>query len=315
MFHREVYVKITRRQLRKLIKESIRKKLFEGRLSKSDKDYIRNQIELELGEEFELIARQAKSIEEYDRLEQMFMRNVEEESNKRIAAAESELPEDVPYRTKVKIEREPWESSWDSLDRQDIVPSGPSSLSRPNYEEMATIDVTPDPDGDNSYLNPASDRPITQREMSRRDLLKSMMAGTAAAASMGMFDDFIGATDLPGDQVDMSDPVQVIDQWFNDRFADGSFDSWYDHIGSPDFFEMWGDSPQAIIEYLLDFSPEEWNESLVEYLESVDLNDPFVSPELFPEDYDFLGHIRSKLEEYYTNEKIDQLFRQGGGKK
>ena len=83
-------MKLTRRRLRLLIKESIRRKLFEGKLSKSDKDFIRNQVELDLGEEFELIARQAKSIEEYDRLEQMFMRNVEEESNRRIAAAESE---------------------------------------------------------------------------------------------------------------------------------------------------------------------------------------------------------------------------------
>ena len=311
-------MKITRRQLRKIIQESIRRKLFEGKLSKSDKDFIRNQVELELGEEFELIARQAKSIEEYDRLEQMFLRNVEEESNRRIAAAESELPEDLPYKTKVKLEREPWESSWDSLDRQDIVPAGPSSLSRPDYEDMATIDVTPDADGDNSYLNPARDRPITQREMSRRDLLKSMMAGTAAAASIGMFDDFIGAPDLPGDQVDMSDPVQVIDQWFNDRFADGSFDRWYDHIGSSDFFEMWGDSPQAIIEYLLDFSPEEWSENLVEHLESLGLDTNGLDPsvimsELFP-NYDYMKHIESKLREYYTDEKVDQLFRQGGGK-
>ena len=308
-------MKISRSRLKRLIRESIKRKIFEGKLSKSDKEFIRNQVELELGEEFELIARQAKSIEEYDRLEQMFMRNVEEESNRRIAAAESELPEDVPYRTKVKLEREPWESSWDSLDRQDIDPSGPSSLSHPEYEDMATIDVTPDPDGDNSYLNPTSDRPITQREMSRRDLLKSMMAGTAAAASIGVFDDFIGSPDLPIDQVDMTDPVQVIDQWFNDRFADGSFDRWYDHIGDPDFFEMFGDHPVVVIDYLLDFSPEEYGEPLVEYLESLGFGDPYSNPELFPKDYDYMSHVRSKLEEYYTDEKIDQLFRHGGGKK
>ena len=139
--------------------------------------------------------------------------------------------------------------------------------------------------------------------ISRRDFIKGAVGvagGLALAGASGVLNN--------SSETGMSGVEQIIDQWFNDRFADGSFDVWYDHIGTFDFFEMWGDSPQVIIDYLLDFSPEEWNEPLVEHLESLGFGDPYSAPELFPKDYDYMSHVRSKLEEYYTDEKVDNLF-------
>ena len=61
-------MKITRKNLKRLIESY----LAEGTLSKSEKDLIRTQVEVELGEEFELLASQAKSLEDYDRMEKIF---------------------------------------------------------------------------------------------------------------------------------------------------------------------------------------------------------------------------------------------------
>ena len=179
-------MKITRKQLRVLIESY----LAEGTLSQRERDLIRAQVEVELGEEFELLARQAKSLEDFNRMEKIFLADVEKETQRRIAAAAAAKPDGEYDEMKVKIEDKPKWSDQDWNDafnqQQEIAPYKSTSITsfddEDNEDQMATIDITPDADGDNDYMNIPDDRPLTKAEMSRRDFLKNSFLGTLGAA-------------------------------------------------------------------------------------------------------------------------------------
>ena len=184
-------MKLSKLKLRKIIEAAL---LNEGRMSKSERELIRLQVEIELGEEFELLAAQAKDLEDYNRMDAIFQQQVREETQKRIAAREEGMADPPIQSLKVKINslknrpryadpdaKKSFEDQFQQTTSQEIVPVSPRSTNHPSVE------MTPEED-DNTI-------DVTNMSLSRRDLLKGMMAGTAAAGIAGAFDPFVSTSE------------------------------------------------------------------------------------------------------------------------
>lgn len=231
-------MKLSQRKLKKIIKNI----LSEARLSKSERELIRLQVELELGEEFELLAAQAKDLEDYDRMYQMFLQHVAEETQKRITAKESGMSEPPIQPLKVKIDRSSYitadkgdQSSWESQFRpttkKEIVPVSSSTQSPGKGKNMSalpgptnhpSIEKTPDEDDGNTI-----DVTNMSMSLSRRDLLKNMLAGAAIAGTAGVFDPIISPSESAVDEL-----LRVADEHLADLNPDiaSKFDLTYDGI-------------------------------------------------------------------------------------
>ena len=190
-------MKLSKLKLRKIIEAAL---LNEGRMSKSERELIRLQVEIELGEEFELLAAQAKDLEDYNRMDAIFQQQVREETQKRIAAREEGMADPPIQSLKVKINslknrpryadpdaKKSFEDQFQQTTRQEIVPVSPRSTNHPSVE------MTPEED-DNTI-------DVTNMSLSRRDLLKGMMAGTAAAGIAGAFDPFVSTSESDVDEL------------------------------------------------------------------------------------------------------------------
>tara|TARA_R100000030_G_scaffold24613_1_gene17852 strand:- start:191 stop:1075 length:885 start_codon:yes stop_codon:yes gene_type:complete len=190
-------MKLSKLKLRKIIEAAL---LNEGRMSKSERELIRLQVEIELGEEFELLAAQAKDLEDYNRMDAIFQQQVREETQKRIAAREEGMADPPIQSLKVKINslknrpryadpdaKKSFEDQFQQTTSQEIVPVSPRSTNHPSVE------MTPEED-DNTI-------DVTNMSLSRRDLLKGMMAGTAAAGIAGAFDPFVSTSESDVDEL------------------------------------------------------------------------------------------------------------------
>lgn len=311
------------------LKNLIRSVLSEGKLSQREKDLIRSQVEVELGEEFELIAAQAKDLDEYENLEAMFKINVENETRRRIKAAELEargFPEPKPFKVKID-DRSSWDSSWQQLDRQELATTRQQS-NRQSFEDSPTIDITPGFDGDNSHLNPPGPT-LSQAEINRRDFLKAALAGTAAAGSAGVFDPLLGDTGSLSDTgLEKLEIEEVISQWLDWFIASGQLDETYrDMVLDAEWLSMWGTgslegNAEEVVSYIMEFSPDELYEAMGTYYESHGYLDPWEyegvvddsGNKFYP---DGIGErlndiIKKKLEDHYTPEKIKEIMRYHG---
>lgn len=231
-------MKTTKSNLKKIIKNLLN----EARLSKSERELIRLQVELELGEEFELLAAQAKDLEDYDRLHQMFLRHVEEETQKRIAAKEAGMTEPPVQPLKVKInrggymtadkgDRASWESQFQPTTKKEIVPvssrpyhpgKGKNMSALPGPTNHPSIEKIPDEDDGNTI-----DVTNMSMNLSRRDLLKNMLAGAAIAGTAGVFDPIISPSESAVDEL-----LRIADEHLADLGPDiaKEFDLTYDGL-------------------------------------------------------------------------------------
>ena len=317
-------MKISKSQLKRLIKSVLN----ESKLTKSEKETIRLKVELELGEEFEKKAAQAKTLEEFDAIEADYQVRADFETRRRIKNAELEaqgFPEPKPFKVKID-DRSSWDSSWQQLDRQELATTR-QQPSRQSFEDSPTIDITPGFDGDNSHLNPPGPT-LSKAELSRRDLLKSMLAGTAAAGSLGAFDPLLGDGSLPDAGLEKLKIDEVISQWLDWFIASGQLDETYrDRIIDADWLEMWGQNSlegnaREVINYIFDFSPEELFEPMGDYYERHGYFDPWEfegavdenGNKFYPDGTSSRLNdiIRRKLEDHYTPEKIKEIMRYHG---
>ena len=185
-------MKLSKLKLRKIIEAAL---LNEGRMSKSERELIRLQVEIELGEEFELLAAQAKDLEDYNRMDAIFQQQVREETQKRVAAREAGMADPPIQSLKVKInslknksryadpdDKKSFEDQFQQTTNQEIVPVSPRPTNRPSVE------MTPEEDDGNTI-------DVTNMSLSRRDLFKGMMAGTAAAGIAGAFDPLVSTSE------------------------------------------------------------------------------------------------------------------------
>ena len=184
-------MKLSKLKLRKIIEAAL---LNEGRMSKSERELIRLQVEIELGEEFELLAAQAKDLEDYNRMDAIFQQQVREETQKRIAAREEGMADPPIQSLKVKINslknrpryadpdaKKSFEDQFQQTTSQEIVPVSSRPTNHPSVEMT--------PEEDNNTID------VTNMSLSRRDLLKGMMAGTAAAGIAGAFDPLVSTSE------------------------------------------------------------------------------------------------------------------------
>tara|TARA_Y100000992_G_scaffold259315_1_gene193807 strand:- start:788 stop:1699 length:912 start_codon:yes stop_codon:yes gene_type:complete len=200
-------MKLSKFKLRKIIEAAL---LNEGRMSKSERELIRLQVEIELGEEFELLAAQAKDLEDYNRMNAIFQQQVREETQKRITAREAGMADPPIQSLKVKINslknrpryadpgsKKAFEDQFQQTANQEIVPVSPrqrSMASLPGPTDHPNIEMTPGEDDGNTI-------DVTNMSLSRRDLLKGMMAGTAAAGIAGAFDPFVSTSESAVDEL------------------------------------------------------------------------------------------------------------------
>jgi hypothetical protein len=312
-----------RKLIRKLIKEALIK---EAKLSKSEKDKIRLEVEIELGEEFELIASQAKDLEEYERLEAMFKVNVDHEANRRIRTAELEalgFPEPKPVKVKID-DKSAWNASWRELDRQELATTRKQPQRR-EHPESPTIDVTPGFDGDNSHLNPAGPV-LSKAEMNRRDFIKSVLAGTAVAGSAGVFDPILGDTNALSDTgLESLEIEEAISHWLDWFIASGQLDEAYNYyILNKEWLEMFGQgslegNSDKVVEYIMEFMPDLLFEPMGSYYEKHGYLDPWEfegaidenGNEVYPKGTSrrLDDMIKKKLKDYYTPGKVKEIMR------
>ena len=137
-------MKLSKLKLRKIIEAAL---LNEGRMSRSERELIRLQVEIELGEEFELLAAQAKDLEDYNRIDAIFQQQVREETQKRVAARETGMADPPIQSLKVKInslknksryadpdDKKSFEDQFQQTTNQEIVPVSPRPTNRPSVE-------------------------------------------------------------------------------------------------------------------------------------------------------------------------------------
>ena len=238
---------------------------------------------------------QSKSAEEFNR------RNAEiQELEKRINGL---------TRTMFKEPEEPGEFDFMQSDPIDYpVPYQSGEMTR--YEEdpldrPARIDVT---DGaGNEY----SGGPMTQRDMNRREFAQNLGVGIGASA-------LLGKQILDSDSLFADPRLQIASYWFDQSFADGSWDAMYDtyiknwldnttHNFGKDFDSLSDDEQlSCIVDYLMDYSPEEWGEALTTVFENAGYQDPGETGEM--DVYNQLSDlIYRKLNKYYTPSKIKEL--------
>jgi len=278
-------MKLTNRKIKKLIRESLQRVLFES------EDRIEN-----LKDQFNLVYQKmsrAKSQEEFDQL-----------------SAEAErLDKEINRltRTMFKEPEDPGE-----FDFMETEPLQPPMLSRGTEVDAFQDDIDPLDrpailDVDEVDMYPGG--PMTQREKNRRDFIRDSVLGTAGVAyTLGK-----------AAQHSSVDPrLQIASDWFDRSFSDGTWDTMYDtyvknwlenttHNFGKDFDSMSDDEQlSSIIDYITDYSPEEWSEALTSEFENAGYQDPGETGEM--DVYKQLDDlIRRKLKEYYTPEKIKQL--------
>jgi len=312
-------MKISKGQLKHLIKSVLN----ESNLSKSEKETIRLKVQLELGEEFEKKAAQAKTLEEFDAIEADYQVRADFETRRRIKNAELEaqgFPEPKPFKVKID-DNSSWDSSWQQLDRQELATTR-QQPSRQSFEDSPIIDITPGFDGDNSHLNPP--RPTRSKaEISRRDLLKSMLAGTAAAGSLGAFDSLLGDGSLPNSGLEKLKIEEVISQWLDWFMASGQLDKAYnEYILTDEWFETFGQGSaegdaKLVVHYIMEFMPELLFEPMGSYYERHGYLDPFEFEGSVDKSGDLIyptgtskrlnNLIKKKLEDYYTPQKVREI--------
>jgi hypothetical protein len=209
-------MKLSKYKLRKIIEAAL---LNEGSISKSERELIRLQVEIELGEEFELLAAQAKDLKDYNRMDAIFQQQVREETQKRIAAREAGMADPPIQSLKVKINslknrpsyadpgsKKAFEDQFQQTTKQEMVPVSTGPANRPSVE------MTPEEDDGNTI-------DVTNMSLSRRDLLKGMMAGTAAAGIAGAYDPFVSTSESAVDELlrvandHLSDVPQIADSF------------------------------------------------------------------------------------------------------
>jgi len=280
-------MKLTNTKIKKLIRESLRRILFES------EERIEN-----LKDQFNLVYQKlsrAKSQEEFDQL------NAEAEKlDKEINRLTS---------TMFKEPEDPGEFDFMQSDPIDY-PVPYQSGEMTGYEEdsldrPARIDVT---DGaGNEY----SGGPMTQRDMNRREFAQNLGVGIGASA-------LLGKQILDSDSLFADPRLQIASYWFDQSFADGSWDAMYDtyiknwldnttHNFGKDFDSLSDDEQlSCIVDYLMDYSPEEWGEALTTVFENAGYQDPGETGEM--DVYNQLSDlIYRKLNKYYTPSKIKEL--------
>ena len=280
-------MKLTNTKIKKLIRESLRRILFES------EDRI-----ADLKDQFNLVYQKmsrAKTQEEFDQLSAEAKR-LDKEINRLT-------------RTMFKEPEEPGE-----FDFMETEPLQPPMLSRGTevgafqddidpLDQPAMIDVS---DGDG---NDFTGGPMTKGDMDRREFMQNLGVGIGASALLGrqIFD----ATSV--------DPrVQIVNDWFDQSFADGTWDAMYDtyiknwidntlHNFGKDFSSMSYDEQRAyIVDYLTDYGSEDWYDALDLVFENKGYDNPFDSSEEgLREQLDNL--LYKKLNDYYTPNKIKQL--------
>jgi hypothetical protein len=284
-------MKLTNRKIKKLIRESLQRILFES------EDRI-----ADLKDQFNLVYQKmsrAKSQEEFDQL------NAEAE---RLDKEINRLT-----RTMFKEPEEPGE-----FDFMETEPLQPPMLSRGTevgafqddidpLDQPATIDVS---DGEG---NDFTGGPMTKRDMNRRDFMQNLGVGIGASA-------LLGKQILDSDSLfNFSDPrLQIASDWFDQSFSDGTWHSMYDHN-----FKTWTDnalinvdkdfnsmSPdeqlEYIITYIMDYNPDGWGEALVTKWEKAGHRDPGEWGEM--DVYNQLDElIKQKIKDHYTPNKIKEL--------
>ena len=280
-------MKLTKTKIKKLIRESLQRILFES------EERIEN-----LKDQFNLIYQKlsrAKTQEEFDQL------NAEAEK----------LDKEINRltRTMFKEPEEPGEFDFMQSDPIDY-PVPYQSGEMTGYEEdsldrPARIDVT---DGaGNEY----SGGPMTQRDMNRREFAQNLGVGIGASA-------LLGKQILDSDSLFADPRLQIASDWFDQSFADGTWDAMYNtsvknwlenttrNLGKD--FDSLSDDEQLsyIIDYLMDYSPEEWGEALTTVFENAGYQDPGETGEM--DVYNQLSDlIYRKLNKYYTPSKIKEL--------
>ena len=170
-------------------------------------------------------------------------------------------------------------------------------------DQPAMIDVS---DGDG---NDFTGGPMTKRDMDRREFMQNLGVGIGASA-------LLGRQILDAATVDPR--LQIASDWFDQSFADGTWDAMYDtyvknwlentiHNFGKDFdSSSYDEQVSYIIDYITDYSPEEWSEALTSEFENAGYQDPGETGEM--DVYNQLDNlIRRKLKSYYTPEKIKQL--------
>jgi hypothetical protein len=280
-------MKLTNTKIKRLIRESLKRILFES------EDRI-----ADLKDQFNLVYQKmsrAKSQEEFDQL------NAEAEK----------LDKEINRltRTMFKEPEDPGE-----FDFMETEPLQPPMLSRGTevgafqddidpLDQPAMIDVS---DGEG---NDFTGGPMTQRDMNRRDFLQNVGVGVGASALLGR--QILDATSV--------DPrLKIASDWFDQSFADGTWDAMYDtyvknwlenttHNFGKDFdSSSYDEQVSYITDYIVDYSPEEWSEALTSEFENAGYQDPGETGEM--DVYKQLSDlIYKKLQRYYTPEKIKEL--------
>ena len=280
-------MKLSNKRIKNLIHESLRRILFESE----------GRIE-DLKDQFNLIYQKmsrAKTQEEFNRL------NAEAE---RLDKEINRLT-----RTMFKEPEEPGEFDFMQSDPIDYpVPYQSGEVT--GYEEdpldrPARIDVT---DGaGNEY----SGGPMTQRDMNRREFAQNLGVGIGASA-------LLGKQILDSDSLFADPRLQIASDWFDQSFADGTWDAMYNTSVKnwlenttrnleKDFDSLSDDEQLSyIIDYLMDYSPEDIGYRLVSEFENAGYQDPGETGEM--DVYNQLSDlIYKKLSDYYTPSKIKQL--------
>jgi hypothetical protein len=288
-------MKLTNTKIKKLIRESLRRILFESE----------DRIE-DLKDQFNLIYQKmsrAKSQEEFDQL------NAEAER----------LDKEINRLTKTMFKEPDDPGEFDFMETE---PLQPPMLSRGTevgsfQDEIDPLDKPAMIDVSDGEGNEFSGGPMTQRDMNRREFMQNLGVGIGASA-------MLGKQILDSDSLFADPRLQIASDWFDQSFADGTWDSFiYNrYISSnefsshlfPNFDSLPIDEQKALIaDYVIDYAPEEWGEGIGTEFENAGYQDPGETGEM--DVYNQLKDlIYRKINKYYTPEKIKQLRSAGATK-
>ena len=301
-------IKLTNRKIKKLIRESLQRILFESE----------ERIQQLKDQEALLFSKRIAAINAGDnRSAQKLTQELEN--------IKSEYESLEKNKAKPVKEREPSEFDEMFVDiNQPVVPHKQKSSRRGLFsslfggedttglagpEEMATFDVTPG-SSDLEFQDIAS-QPMTAKEKQQAINRRGFLQGLGASA-------MLGKQILDSDSL-FSDPrLQIASDWFDQSFADGTWSSMYDastravisnsrqNIGK-DFDSMSTDEQLSyIIDYIMDYGNEEWYAALDKVFRNAGYENPYETNEVKVNDQlDDL--IYQKLSNHYTPDKIKQL--------
>ncbi len=246
-----------------------------------------------------------ESEDELDRLKAEFDRKVKELGNARsfeefnqLNAEIKQLESQIQRTSKTLYAEPPEESEWDVFASDPIQPVVP-------YDQQEIVQGSPEDAIDITKGDPT---------MSRREFGKNLLglAGTLAVGKVLKhgYDFLTGA-----------DPrLKIAAKWFDKSFADGSWSRMYGQSVKnwttnthQNFDHISLDEQQDVIsDYITDYSPEAMYESLITEFEKSGYQDPYEHDEKTV--YKQLDNlIDSKLREYYTQERINQIRSRLGG--